>query len=110
MKSVLIKSADDVKAGGLPSTLEEKIRMQSDLHKQEKWSKSDKLKFNKGKYLPKVLCLGRKKISNVQKQNEEYLGRQRCCRKASMELQWIKQNENPQYYATAKNKTKNNTP
>ncbi|CAM4536017.1 unnamed protein product [Caretta caretta] len=57
IQSTLIMFADNIKLGGVASALEDRIKIQNDLDKLEKWSEVNRMKFNKDKC--KVLHLGR---------------------------------------------------
>lgn len=45
----LIKFADDTKLGGTTSILEDRIRIQNDLDKLEKWTGKNRMKFKRDK-------------------------------------------------------------
>lgn len=49
IEKVLIKFADDTKLGGTTSILEDRIRIQNDLDKLEKWTGKNRMKFNRDK-------------------------------------------------------------
>ncbi|CAM5075370.1 unnamed protein product [Eretmochelys imbricata] len=70
IRSTLLKSEDDTKLGGVASALEDRIKIQNDLDKLEKWSEVNRMKFNKDKC--KVLHLGRLR---TYKMGNDYLGR-----------------------------------
>uniref|UniRef100_K7F1H0 Reverse transcriptase domain-containing protein n=1 Tax=Pelodiscus sinensis TaxID=13735 RepID=K7F1H0_PELSI len=55
IESTLIKFADDTKLGGVATALEDRVIIQNDLDKLEKWSEVNRMKFNKDK----SDCLGR---------------------------------------------------
>uniref|UniRef100_A0A8D0LA43 Ankyrin repeat and death domain containing 1B n=1 Tax=Sphenodon punctatus TaxID=8508 RepID=A0A8D0LA43_SPHPU len=46
---MLIKFADDTKLGGIANTLEDRNKIQNDLHKLENWAETNKIKFNRDK-------------------------------------------------------------
>ena len=49
IEKALIKFADDMKLGGTTSILEDRIRIQNDLDKLEKWTGKNRMKFNRDK-------------------------------------------------------------
>lgn len=51
---------DNTKLGGVINTLEDRIRMQLDLHRIEDWEQANEIKFNRDKY--KVLHLANKNL------------------------------------------------
>ncbi|CAM5146598.1 unnamed protein product [Natator depressus] len=73
IESTLIKFADDTKLGGVERALEDRIKIQNDLNKLEKWSEVDRMKFNKDKC--KVLHLGRNNQLHTYKMGNDCLGK-----------------------------------
>ncbi|CAM4578709.1 unnamed protein product [Lepidochelys olivacea] len=73
LDSTLIKFADDTKLGVVASALEDRIKIQNDLDKLEKWSEVNMMKFNKNKC--KVLHLGGNNQLHTFKMGNDYLGR-----------------------------------
>uniref|UniRef100_A0A8C4XYA6 Reverse transcriptase domain-containing protein n=1 Tax=Gopherus evgoodei TaxID=1825980 RepID=A0A8C4XYA6_9SAUR len=51
IESTLIKFADDTKLGKIATALEDRVKIQNDLDKLEKWSEVNRMKFNKDKFL-----------------------------------------------------------
>uniref|UniRef100_A0A8C3HAI5 C-type lectin domain-containing protein n=1 Tax=Chrysemys picta bellii TaxID=8478 RepID=A0A8C3HAI5_CHRPI len=49
-ESTLIKFEDDTKLGGITTALEDRVIIQNDLDKLEKWSELNRMKFNLGCY------------------------------------------------------------
>ncbi|CAM5129309.1 unnamed protein product [Eretmochelys imbricata] len=72
-ESTLIKFEDTTKLGGVASGLEERIKIQNDLDKLEKWTEVNRMKFNKDKC--KVLHLGRNNQLHTYKMGNDCLGR-----------------------------------
>ncbi|CAM5094356.1 unnamed protein product [Natator depressus] len=73
IESILIKFVDNTKLGGVASALEDRIKIQNDLDKLEKWSEVNRMKFNKDKC--KVLHLGRNNQLHTFKMGNDCLGR-----------------------------------
>uniref|UniRef100_A0A8C4Y200 Macro domain-containing protein n=1 Tax=Gopherus evgoodei TaxID=1825980 RepID=A0A8C4Y200_9SAUR len=71
--STLTKFADDTKLGGVASALEDRIKIQNDPDKLEKWSEVNRMKFNKDKC--KVLHLARNNQLYTYKMGNDCLGR-----------------------------------
>uniref|UniRef100_K7F0L4 Reverse transcriptase domain-containing protein n=1 Tax=Pelodiscus sinensis TaxID=13735 RepID=K7F0L4_PELSI len=69
IESKLIKFADDTKLGGVATAL---VIIQNDLDKLEKWSKVNRMKFNKDKC--KVLHLGRNNQFHTYRMGSDCLG------------------------------------
>ncbi|CAM4630454.1 unnamed protein product [Lepidochelys kempii] len=49
IERTIIKVVDDTKLGGVVSALEDRMKIQNDLEKLEKWSEINRMKFNKDK-------------------------------------------------------------
>uniref|UniRef100_A0A674ICA9 Reverse transcriptase domain-containing protein n=4 Tax=Terrapene triunguis TaxID=2587831 RepID=A0A674ICA9_9SAUR len=73
IESTIIKFADDTKLGGIATALEDRVIIQNDLDKLEKWSELNRMKFNKDKC--KVLHLGRKNQFHTYRMGRDCLGR-----------------------------------
>uniref|UniRef100_A0A8C3H5J2 Protocadherin-16 n=1 Tax=Chrysemys picta bellii TaxID=8478 RepID=A0A8C3H5J2_CHRPI len=73
IESTLIKFADDTKLGGIATALENRVIIQKDLDKLEKWSEVNRMKFNKDKC--KVLHLGRNNQFHTYRMGRDCLGR-----------------------------------
>uniref|UniRef100_A0A8C3I187 Reverse transcriptase domain-containing protein n=1 Tax=Chrysemys picta bellii TaxID=8478 RepID=A0A8C3I187_CHRPI len=73
IESTLIKFADDIKLGGIATALEDRVIIQNDLDKLEKWSEVNRMKFNKDKC--KVLHLGRNNQFHTYRKGRDCLGR-----------------------------------
>ncbi|CAM4661769.1 unnamed protein product [Lepidochelys olivacea] len=69
----LTKFENDIKLGGVVSALEDRIKIQNDLDKLEKWSEVNRMKFNKDKC--KVLHLRRNNQLHTYKMGNDCLGR-----------------------------------
>ncbi|CAM5077495.1 unnamed protein product [Natator depressus] len=72
IQSTLIKFASYIKLGGVSSALEDRIKIQNDLGKMEKWSEVNRMKFNKEKC--KVPHLGRNNQLHTYKMGNDCLG------------------------------------
>uniref|UniRef100_K7EWP9 Reverse transcriptase domain-containing protein n=1 Tax=Pelodiscus sinensis TaxID=13735 RepID=K7EWP9_PELSI len=70
IERTLTKLADDTKLGGVATTLEDRVIIQNDLEKSEKWSEVNRMKFNKDKC--KVLHLGRNNQFHKYRQSPTY--------------------------------------
>uniref|UniRef100_K7EWB1 Reverse transcriptase domain-containing protein n=1 Tax=Pelodiscus sinensis TaxID=13735 RepID=K7EWB1_PELSI len=73
IERTLIKFADDTKLGGVATALEDRVKIQNDLDKLEKWSEVSRMKFNKDKC--KVLHLGRNNQFHTYRMGSDCLGR-----------------------------------
>ncbi|CAM5157187.1 unnamed protein product [Eretmochelys imbricata] len=73
IESTLIKFADNTKLGWVASALEDRIKIQNDLDKLEKWSEVNRMKFIKDKC--EVLNLGRNNHLHTYKMGNDCLGR-----------------------------------
>uniref|UniRef100_K7EW77 Reverse transcriptase domain-containing protein n=1 Tax=Pelodiscus sinensis TaxID=13735 RepID=K7EW77_PELSI len=73
IESMLIKFADDIKLGGVATNLEDRVIIQNDLDKLEKWSEVSRMKFNKDKC--KVLHLGRNNQFHTYRMGSDCLGK-----------------------------------
>uniref|UniRef100_K7F130 Reverse transcriptase domain-containing protein n=1 Tax=Pelodiscus sinensis TaxID=13735 RepID=K7F130_PELSI len=73
IESTLIKFGDDTKLGGVATNLEDRIIIQNDLDKLEKWSEVNRMKFNRDKC--KVLHLGRNNQFHTYRMGSNCLGR-----------------------------------
>ncbi|CAM5162260.1 unnamed protein product [Natator depressus] len=73
LESTLIKFADDTKLGGVASALKDRITIQNDLDKLEKWCEVNRMKFSKDKC--KVLHLGRNNQLHRYKMRNDCVGR-----------------------------------
>ncbi|CAM5112215.1 unnamed protein product [Natator depressus] len=73
IESTVIKFADNTEMGGVASALEDRIKIQNDLDKLEKWSEVNRMKFSKDKC--KILHLGRNNQLHTYKMGNDYLGR-----------------------------------
>uniref|UniRef100_A0A674JM42 Reverse transcriptase domain-containing protein n=1 Tax=Terrapene triunguis TaxID=2587831 RepID=A0A674JM42_9SAUR len=99
IESTLIKFADDTKLGGVASALEDRIKIQNDLDKLEKWSEVNGMKFNKDKC--KVLHLGRNNQLHTYKMGNDCLGRSTAGKDLGVIVDH-KLNMSQQYNAVAK--------
>ncbi|KAM9128056.1 uncharacterized protein ACDP82_011991 [Pangshura tecta] len=70
---ITLKFADDTKLGGTATALEDRVIIQNDLDKLEKWSEVNQMKFNKDKR--KVLHLGRNNQFHTYRIGTDCLGR-----------------------------------
>uniref|UniRef100_K7EX00 Reverse transcriptase domain-containing protein n=1 Tax=Pelodiscus sinensis TaxID=13735 RepID=K7EX00_PELSI len=70
---MLIKFADDTKLRRVATNLEDRVIIQNDLDKLEKWSEVNRMKFNKDKC--KVLHLGRNNQFHTYRMGSDCLGR-----------------------------------
>uniref|UniRef100_K7EX79 Reverse transcriptase domain-containing protein n=1 Tax=Pelodiscus sinensis TaxID=13735 RepID=K7EX79_PELSI len=73
IENMLIKFADSTKLGGIATNLEDRVIIQNDLDKLEKWSEINRMKFNKDKC--KVLHLGRNNQFHIYRMGSYGLGR-----------------------------------
>uniref|UniRef100_K7F0M3 Reverse transcriptase domain-containing protein n=1 Tax=Pelodiscus sinensis TaxID=13735 RepID=K7F0M3_PELSI len=73
IESTLIKFADDTKLGGIATALGDRVIIQNDLGKLEKWSEVNRMKVNKDKC--KVLHLGRNNKFHTYRMGSDCLGR-----------------------------------
>uniref|UniRef100_K7EYP9 Reverse transcriptase domain-containing protein n=1 Tax=Pelodiscus sinensis TaxID=13735 RepID=K7EYP9_PELSI len=64
IESTLTKFSDDTKLGEVTTALEDRVIIQKDLDKLEKWSEVNRMKFNKDKC--KVLHLKEQSVSHIQ--------------------------------------------
>ncbi|CAM5124933.1 unnamed protein product [Natator depressus] len=73
IERTIIKFVDDTKLGRVASALEDRMKIQNDLDKLEKWSEVNRMKFNKDKC--KVCHLGRNNQLHTYNMGNDRLGR-----------------------------------